>query len=148
MNRRKFLTGTATGAAGIAAFGLTGGAQAPAAPAAGQAPAAGRGQVAAGPVSGIGLPGAPANVPERKLARVSLMQLNFNNVLKPANGPAGPNQTLTLLDLPKVYVENFGVHNLDMQHSAIVKSETDPAFIKELKAKLDEYKVKMIQINL
>jgi sugar phosphate isomerase/epimerase len=134
---------------------VTGGAQAPAARG-GQAPATGapgRGQIGGGP-SLIGAPGAPANVPAAKLARVSLMQLNFNNVLKPepsANNPnptPTANQTLTLFDLPKVYVENFGVHNIEFQLQNVLKAETDPSFIKELKAKLDEYKMICTQINM
>jgi sugar phosphate isomerase/epimerase len=153
MNRRKFLTGTAAGAAGIAAYGITGGAQAPAAPAAGQAPAAGgreggRGG-AGGPAPLIGQPGSPANVPAHKLARISLMQLNFNNVLIPNSGtPTNANQTLTIFDLPRVYVENYGVHNIEFQLGNIQRSETEPAFIKELKAKLDEYKVTVSQVNM
>jgi len=150
MNRREFLTGTAAGAAGIAAFGIGGGAQAPAPPAGGQAPAAGRGRGAAP----IGNPGTPAMVPASKLARISLMQLNFNGLLIPqpsANNPnptPNANQTLTIFDLPKVYVENYGVHNIEFQHGNIIKVETDPNYIKELKAKLDEYKMTMTQVNL
>ena len=47
-----------------------------------------------------------------------------------------------------MYVETYGVRNIEYQHQTIVQSETDPAFIKELKAKLDENKVAMTQINL
>jgi sugar phosphate isomerase/epimerase len=150
MNRRKFLTGTAAGAAAVAAFGIGGGAQVPTAPAGGQAPAAGRGRGAAP----IGNPGTPAMVPASKLARISLMQLNFNALLIPqpsANNPnptPNANQTLTIFDLPKVYVENYGVHNIEFQHGNIIKVETDPNYIKELKAKLDEYKMTMTQVNL
>jgi sugar phosphate isomerase/epimerase len=150
MNRRKFLTGAAAGAAGFAAVGVRSGAQAPAASAPAQAPAAeGRGRQGGRGAAPLGNPGTPANVPASKLARISLMQLNFNALLIPASGtPTNPNQTLTIFDLPKVYVENYGVHNIEFQHSNILKSETDPNFIKELKAKLDEYKMTMTQINL
>jgi sugar phosphate isomerase/epimerase len=148
MNRRKFLAGSVAGAAGIAAFGLRGGAQAPA----GQAPAAGgrqgRGQVAGGAVPQIGNPGTPAMVPAWKFQRISLMQLNFRSVLIPENGTPNPNQTLTILDLPKVYVDAYGIHNIEFQHSDIIKVETDPSYIKQLKAKLDEYKMTMTQVNL
>jgi sugar phosphate isomerase/epimerase len=147
MNRRKFLTGTAAGAAGVAAYGITGGAQAPAAP-----PAAGgqggRGG-AGGPAPLIGQPGTPANVPAHKLARISLMQLNFNGVLIPNSGtPTNANQTVALMDLPKLYVEAYGVHNIEFQLDRVVKAETDPNFIKELKARLDEFKMTMSQINM
>ena len=47
-----------------------------------------------------------------------------------------------------MYVETYGVRSIEYQHTTIVQSETDPAFIKELKARLDENKVAMTQINL
>lgn len=77
------------------------------------------------------------------------MTLNFGAYFKTARtqNPT-PDQTMTPFDLPKMYVENYGVHNIEYQHETIVESETDPAFIKELKARLDENKVTMTQINL
>jgi sugar phosphate isomerase/epimerase len=178
MNRRKFLTGATAGAATIAAFGLNGGAQAPAVPAGGQAPAPcpapgaepargggggrggggrGGGQAAgpAPPPALLGNPGAPPNVPAWKMARISLMQLNFGSVLlpNPSANNANPtaqnaNQQYTVLDLPRVYVQHLGVHNIEFQLGNIVRCETEPAFTKELKAKLDEYKVVCSQINM
>ena len=169
MNRRKFLTGTAAGAAGVAALGLTGGAQAPAAgqapapcPAPGTAPAArgggggGRGARGGGAPAGppppaalLGNPGAPPNVPAWKLARVSLMQLNFGSVLLPNSGvAANTNQQYTVFDLPRVYVQHYGVHNIEFQLGNIQQCETDPNFTRQLKAKLDEYNVVCSQINM
>ena len=156
MKRRDFLTTTAAGAAAIAGAGLSGLAQggaptAPAGPAQGAQGAPGRG---GGGFSPIGQPGQPANVPPQKLARISLMQLNFNSVLIPEPNANNPNptptplQTLTIFDLPKMYVENYGIHNIEYQHSTIVQSEKEPEFIKELKARLDENQATMTQINL
>jgi len=151
MKRRDFLAGT-TGVVGAAGLGF---AQAPAAPAQGEAAVGrqgGRGGGAPNPAAQFGNPGAPANVPAHKLARISLMQLNFNGLLKPEptsqNPTPTPAQTLTIFDLPKIYVENYGIHNIEFQLDRVVKAETDPAFIKELKAKLDEYKMVMTQINM
>ena len=78
------------------------------------------------------------------------MQLNWNPYLRPASPNTTPTaeQTLTVMDLPRLYVEMYGVHNIEFQHSNIVQSETDPAFVKELKAALDAHNVKMTQINL
>ena len=47
-----------------------------------------------------------------------------------------------------MYVESYGIRNIEYQHTTIVQSEKDPAFIKELKGRLDENNVKMTQINL
>jgi len=114
-----------------------------------QTPATG-GQGAGGQRRGGGGFGrGPAQVAPEKLARISLMTLNFNSYLKNPKDPnPAPDATLTAFDLPKVYVETYGVRNIEYQHGTIAESEKDPAFIKELKARLDEQKVQMTQINL
>jgi sugar phosphate isomerase/epimerase len=77
------------------------------------------------------------------------MTLNFNSYLQNPKEPnPTPDQTLTPFDLPKMYVEMYGVRSIEYQHTTILQSETDPAFIKELKARLDENNVAMSQINL
>ena len=149
MKRRDFLAGVAVGAATV--FGVPDAATQTPAPGerqGGPAPAGAGGQ--AQPAGrGRGRGRGPAAVPPAKLARVSLMTLNFNPYIRePGNANPTPDQTLTAFDLPKMYVESYGVHNIEYQHGTIVQSEKDPAFIKELKARLDENNVKMTQINL
>jgi sugar phosphate isomerase/epimerase len=142
MRRRDFLARAAAGAASVVA--LTGQAS----------QTAPQGQRQGGPgAQGRGGAGGrgrgPAPVSPAKLARVSLMTLNFNSYLKNPNNPnPAPDQTLTPFDLPKMYVDMYGVHNIEFQHETIVKSETDPEYIKELKARLDENQMTMTQINL
>src|SRR5437588_819348 len=106
MKRREFLVGTAAGAAALAGMNSTSWAQGGQAPAASAAPGApGRGRQA-GPGRG-----GPAQVPPAKLARVSLMTLNFGAYMIPVSGtPTTPDQTLTVFDLPKMYVDMYGVH--------------------------------------
>ena len=140
MKRREFLVSAAVSAASV--VGLSG--QAPQTPTP-EGRQGGGGQGRGGGGRGRG----PAPVAPEKLARISLMTLNFNSYLKdPKNESPTPDQTLTPFDLPKMYVEYYGVRNIEYQHSTIVQSETDPSYIKELKAKLDENKVQMTQINL
>src|SRR5262249_18024656 len=115
MNRRKFLAGTVTGAAAIAALGgaALGQGQAPA------APPQGRGRVG-GAAGGRG-PGTPANVPAEKLARVSIMTLNFGSILKlPWTQNPTENQTVSLFDLPQMYQDVYGVSHIEFQHSHLV----------------------------
>jgi sugar phosphate isomerase/epimerase len=139
MKRRAFLVGAAVSAVGV--VGLRGQGQPPA-----QGGRQGAGEHGRG---GGGRGRGPAPVPPAKLARISLMTLNFNTYIRnPNNQNPTPEQTLTPFDLPKMYLENYGVRNIEYQHSTIVQSETDPAFIKELKARLDENNVTMTQINL
>jgi sugar phosphate isomerase/epimerase len=141
MRRRDFLARAAVGAAGVVALKAQG-AQTP-------APAGREGGAPAPQGQGGGRGRGPAPVAPEKLARVSLMSLNFNAYLKNPNNPnPTPEQTLTPFDLPRMYVEMYGVHNIEYQHQTIVQSETDPAYIKELKARLDESKMTMTQINL
>jgi sugar phosphate isomerase/epimerase len=142
VKRRDFLV-SAAAASAATVVGLSGQtAQTP--PPGGQQGAGGQGQRGGG-----GRGRGPAQVAPEKLARISLMTLNFNSYLKNPKDPnPAPDATLTAFDLPKVYVETYGVHHIEYQHGTIVESEKDPAFIKELKARLDEHKVQMTQINL
>src|ERR1700741_5011379 len=122
MKRRDFLVGAAASAASVVGMA---GQQA-------QTPVPGGRQGAPGGEGRAGGRGrGPAPVAPEKLARISLMTLNFNSYLRTPNNQApAPEQTLTPFDLPKVNVETYGVHNTEYQHQTIVQSETDPAFIK------------------
>jgi hypothetical protein len=130
MNRRMFLAGTAGAAAlGNAAF------------------AQGRG--------GRG-PGTPANVPAAKLARVSLMTLNFSSIMKfPWTQNPNENQTLSVLDLPQMYQDVYGVNHIEFQHNHLVDTAgnqqqrpPDPDFFRQMRAKLDAAKVTATQVNI
>jgi sugar phosphate isomerase/epimerase len=129
MQRRDFLIGTAASAAAMAGWS-------------GIAAAQGRGQGRGGQG------GSPANVSPDKLARIALMTLNFNSILKLPTQEATPERTLDLLDLPQMYVDVYGVHNIEFQHSHLVQAEKDPAFTKEIKARVDAAKSQVTQINM
>lgn len=125
MQRRDFLVGTAASAAAMLGWNRIARAQA-------------RG----------GQGGSPANVSPDKLARISLMTLNFNSILKLPMQEATPERTLDLFDLPQMYVDVYGVHNIEFQHSHLVQGENDPAFVKEIKARVDAAKSQITQINM
>jgi hypothetical protein len=141
MNRRKFLVGTAA----VAGLGIAGRAQQPAAPAGAQGAAAGRGRAGGGR-------GGPAPVGPEKLARIAIMSLNHGALLKlPWNTTPTESQTLTLFDLPQYYIDNYGVRNVEFQHTHLVngtRTPPDVAFFKELKAKYDAVGSKANQINV
>jgi hypothetical protein len=144
MNRRKFLTGTAAGAAALAAFGVTGAAQAPAGGAQGRA--GGRGGRG-------GARGRGANIPPEKLARISLMTLDFNAIMKmPWTANPRPTQTIDVLDLPQYYMDQYRVPNMEFQADHLAqdpeKNLPDPDFFHQMRAKLDAAKVSASQINL
>ena len=142
MKRREFLLGAA-GVAGTAGLGWGQG-QTPA----GQAQPAGQG---GGRGGGGGGRGGPANVPAAKLARIAIMTLNHGSMLRlPWNTNPNPNQTLALMDLPQYYVDMYGVRNVEFQHTHVAQDTTnpDPAFFKEMKAKLDAVGSRANQINI
>jgi hypothetical protein len=139
MKRRDFLVGTA-GVVGAAGLGF---AQGPAP--AGQAPAAGR-QGGRG-----GGRGGPAQVPPAKLARIAMMTLNHNGIMRtPWAANPTPAQTMTVLDLPQYYVDQYGIRDIEFQHGHLAKdtSNPDPEFFKEMKAKLDAAGSRANQINI
>ena len=71
--------------------------------------------------------GSPANVPAAKLARVSLMTLNFRNMVKfPWTQSPNDNQTLDVFDLPKMYQDVYGVSHIEFQHDHLVNGEQTP----------------------
>lgn len=96
--------------------------------------------------------GSPANVPAAKLARVSLMTLNFRTMLKfPWTQNPNENQTLDVLDLPKMYQDVYGVSHIEFQHDHLVNGEQTPpdaAFFRGMRAKLDAAKVTATQVNI
>jgi hypothetical protein len=118
MDRRRFLVGTAAGVGAVAGLARL---QAQAGP----APAAAQGR-AGGPGRG----GGPAQVAPEKLARVSIMTLCFDNEFKtPWTANPTPQQTMTIFDLPKLYVDSYGVRNIEFQHShlgAMLRPRGDP----------------------
>jgi Xylose isomerase-like TIM barrel len=129
MKRREFLIGAASAAA-FASI-RTGWAQD-----ASQAP----------PTAPANQPGVPAQVDPAKLARISIMTLNFSNLLKLPGQSDNPARTLELFDLPQMFVDVYGVHNIEFQHSHI--PSTEPAYLKDLRAQIEKCKSRMTQINL
>jgi hypothetical protein len=139
MNRRHFLVGAASG---VAAFTGIAGAQAPAA---GQGQGAGR-QGAAPAGRGRG---GPAAVPEWKLARVSIMTYNYNNMVYTPWQPASETRILNVLDIPQFYVDTYGVRNVEFQNSHVGQNRLPNLdLFRELKAKLDAVKSTARQINI
>jgi hypothetical protein len=141
VHRRTFLTSALAGA-GAAAVGSRAAAQGPAGPArpAGDIPAA-----------AIAAAQGPAPVAPEKLRRIGIMTLNHRSMLKlPWDAKPTPARTLAVLDVPRYYLDNYGVTNVEFQNSHLAPgtSDPDPAFLKEMKAKLDAAGARANQINL
>jgi hypothetical protein len=61
------------------------------------------------------------------------------------------NQTLDIFDLPQMYKDAYGVTHVEFQHGHLVnggQTPPDPAFFREMKAKLDAAGAKASQVNI
>jgi hypothetical protein len=147
MNRRDFLINTTAGAAAFAGLSRALFAQ-------------GRGGT---PIDWTADPGKPANADAVKLARISMMTLNFSPLLKlpaapaappppGATPPANPNpappvaRTLEVFDIAQMVADVYGVHNVEFQHSHIPSTES--VYLRDLRAHIEKSKSRMQQINL
>ena len=73
-----------------------------------------------------------------------MMTLNFTSLLKTPWQPPSPDRTLDIFDLPQMYVDTYGVHNIELMHYHL--ASTEPAFFKELKARVDKAQCKVSQL--
>ena len=78
------------------------------------------------------------------LTRVAIMTLNFHALLKLPDQPSSPERTLDVLDLPQMYVDTYGVHNLEWQHYHL--PATEPSFYKEVRARVEKVKSRVSQV--
>ena len=85
-----------------------------------------------------------AGGPPAKLARVAIMTLNFHALLKLPDQPSSPERTLDVFDLPEMYADTYGVHNLEWQHYHL--PATEPSFYKEVRARVDKAKSRVSQV--
>ena len=65
---------------------------------------------------------------QAKLARVAIMSLGFNSILKNPSQADNPARTLDIMDLGQMLVDRYGVHNVEVQHSHF--PSTEPASLK------------------
>jgi hypothetical protein len=80
----------------------------------------------------------------KKLARISMMTLNFTALLKTPGQLPGPERTLDLFDLPEMYADTYGVHNIELQHYHM--ASTEPSYFAELRRRMDRANSKATQL--
>ena len=81
-----------------------------------------------------------------KLARIAVMTLDFNTILKLPTQPASPTRTLDILDVPEMLADMYGVHNVEFQHAHILSTEM--SYLRDLRARLDKVQSRMSNVNL
>ena len=122
MQRREFLITAAAGVAGLAGTRLSGA------------------QTTA--------PAGPdwKKVKQSTLDRMAIMTLNFQGILKVPDVQDNPNRTLELFDIGEMLADTYGVHKVEFQHYHL--ASTEPAYLKELRGRLEKVKSRATQINL
>jgi len=81
-----------------------------------------------------------------KLSRIAVMVLNFENMLRVSGLWEGPGDTLELFDVPQMFADRYGVHNIEIQHTHF--RSTEESYLKELRAKAEQSKSRFSNINL
>jgi hypothetical protein len=81
-----------------------------------------------------------------KLARIGVMSLDFELILKDPANPDDPKRTLEIMDYPDMLAQRFGVHNVEMQHEHFLS--TEPAYFQEFLGRVKKAKSVVSQINL
>jgi hypothetical protein len=89
--------------------------------------------------------GASAQTADRsKLGRVAIMTLNFHSLLKLPGQPPSPERTLEVFDLPQLFADTYGVHNLEFQHYHL--PATEPSYYTDLRARVEKVKSQVTQL--
>jgi hypothetical protein len=80
------------------------------------------------------------------LDRISIMTLNFQNMLKVIDTQPSDARTLDLFELPQMIADTYGVHKIEFQHYHL--GSLEESYLKDLKAALAKSKSTAQQINL
>jgi hypothetical protein len=83
---------------------------------------------------------------EAKVARLAIMSLTFGSILKNANQPDSPTRTLDIMDLGEMYMDRWGVRNVELQHAYL--PSTEESWLKDFRARLAKTKSQVSNINL
>jgi len=80
-----------------------------------------------------------------RLARVAIMSLSFNSILKTPN-QSDAARTLDVMDLGEMFADRYGVHHVEMQHAHFPSTET--AWLTDFRSRLARTKSQVTNINL
>jgi hypothetical protein len=81
-----------------------------------------------------------------KLARIAIMVLNFENMLKVPGLWEESTDTLDLFDVPQMLADRYGVHNIEIQHTHF--PSTDASFLRDMRARAEKVQSRFSNINL
>ena len=83
---------------------------------------------------------------KEKLARISVLSLNFDSIMKTSAHPDDPKRTLDFLDFSQMVAERFGVHWVEPYHTHFPSTET--AYFNEFKDRLKKANSRINQISV
>jgi sugar phosphate isomerase/epimerase len=101
----------------------------------------------AGLALGAGLAGrgwAQRGPDPKKLERVAIMTWSFDQVVKGRQDDSA--RPLDLLDIPAMYADRYGVHNVEVQ--SVQFSSVEPGYLQELKKRLASSRSRITNMNL
>lgn len=84
--------------------------------------------------------------PPEKLARIAILSLNFDSIVKSPRHPDDPKRTLDFMDFPDRMAERYGVHWVEPYHTHF--SSTDSAYFKEFLDRVKKAKSGINQISV
>jgi hypothetical protein len=84
--------------------------------------------------------------PRAVLDRVAIMTYSFDRIVKVPGQPENPARTLDLLDIPEMFADRYGVHNVEVQHNHFPSTES--SFFREFRGRLTKAKSQVTNINL
>ncbi len=74
------------------------------------------------------------------------MTYSFDRIVKDPAHPADPLRTLDILDTPEMFADRYHVHNVEVQHTHFVSTES--SYLKEFRERLKKTKSRMTNICL
>jgi len=84
--------------------------------------------------------------PPEKLARIAVLSLNFDGIMKTPRHPNDPKRTLDFMDFPDMVAERYGVHWVEPYHTHFLSTESE--YFKEFLARVKKAKSRINQISV
>ncbi|MBW3628630.1 MAG: sugar phosphate isomerase/epimerase [Gemmatimonadetes bacterium] len=81
-----------------------------------------------------------------KLDRIAIMSYSFGPIVKSLAEPDNPARTLDPMDIPQMYADRFGIHNIEMQHSHF--HSTEASYLREFLNRVQKVGSRITQVNV
>jgi hypothetical protein len=81
-----------------------------------------------------------------KLDRIAIMTLCFDSILMNSAHPDDPKRTLSIMDVPEMFADRYGVHSVELSFYHFLSTES--AYIEEFRDRLNRAKSRINQISL